>query len=564
MAKIIKKRKRKLGARSSSGSSTAGKKVTPLRPYRNPQTAPCIVGCPIGNDIRGALAFVGASERCDRDYDEAFRQAFYIFAKTNPLPATIGRLCIRCCERECNRQFKDVPVNNRMFERFVGDNAIEKKLAFEKPAEQRSEGKVAVVGSGPAGLACAYHLARRGWPVTIFDAREKPGGLLRYIAPFRLPVKVLDAEIRRVLDLGVDLKTGVVVGKDVTLDQLRSDYKAVFVAVGAHKERRLPDSWKADNVLSGAEFLSRVREGESVDLGDDVVVVGGWNSSMDAARSAKRLGAKATIVYSRTRDEMPAFPDVVEEAEQEDVAFEFLATPIELVKEGNKAVKLICQRCKLGEPDDRGRRRPIAIRGETLELTFSTLISTLTEEPNYASSLSRVGVEDNLTATPGQFATSIEGVYVSGDANKFDLITTALGQGRLAAEQIHTDLTGEEEKTEQLEVIGKDKLKLDWYPDADRQVRDVMPVEERMGDGAVNLEANLGLGREKAIEESKRCFSCGMCMDCDNCWMYCQDQAVDKLGKDEPVGMHYYYKHELCTGCEKCAQECPCGYLKMV
>ncbi len=562
MAKV-KKRKRKLGARAKSGG-TSGKKITPLRPYRDPKTAPSILGCPIENDIRGALAFVGASERCERDYDQAFEQAFHIFAKTNPMPATIGRLCIRCCERECNRQFKDVQVNNRMFERYVGDSAIDKGVAFPKPEAQRSEGKIAVVGSGPSGLSCAYHLARRGWPVTIFESKQKPGGLLRYVAPFRLPAKVLDAEIQRILDLGVELKTGVVVGKDVTIEQLQAEYKAVFVAVGAHKERELSAAWQADNVLSGVEFFRRIDAGESVDLGDDVLVVGGWNGTFDAARASKRLGAKTTVIYSRTKDEMPAFPEVVEEAAEEGIDFELLARPLELVKDGNKAVKLLCQRYKLGKPDDRGRRRPVPIRGETFERSFSTLISTLTEEPNYASALSRVGLSDNPTSTPGQFSTSIEGVYIAGDSNKLDLITTAIGQGRRVAEQIHADLTGDKDEPKELPIIYKDKLKLEWYPDAARQVRDVAPLAERMGDGSMTVEANVGLGRDKAIEEAKRCFSCGMCMDCDNCWMYCQDQAVEKLGKDQPVGEHYSYKHELCTGCEKCAEECPCGYLKMV
>lgn len=563
MAKLKKKRKKKLGGRSSGGGQ-GGKKITPLRPYRDPKMAPCLPACPIGNDIRGALAHVGSSERCDRTYEDAFNGAFYIFARTNPMPATVGRLCIRCCEKECNRQHINGQVNNRNFERFIGDNALEQKLAFSKLTEEQQQGRIAVVGAGPAGLSCAYHLAQQGWSVTIFEAHSQAGGFLRYVAPFRLPRSVVDAEVQRILDLGVELRTGVTVGQDVTMEALQQEYSAIFVAVGAHQERKLGAPWQGENVLSAAELQRRVNAGESLDLGDNVLVLGGTNDALDAARTCKRLGVSATVVYSRTRDEMSAYPQEVTNAEAEGIDFEVLAKPVELVKEGDRAVKLICQRLKLDEPDSRGRKRGIPIPGEVFERPVSFLISTFTQD-FYADSLSRVGLQGARSGYDGSFKSSVPKVYAGGDANKLNMATIAVGQGRKAAEAIHADLTGaKKEPVEELPIITHDKMKLDWYEVIERHEQGVRPVEERFGDGSMNLEASLGFSKDDAIAESKRCFSCGMCMDCDNCWMYCQDQAVDKLPKTEPVGEHYYYKFDLCTGCEKCAEECPCRYLKMV
>ena len=290
-------------------ASAGGAEISPLRPKYSEKTPPCISHCPNEADIRGWLTTIAQAEAYGRTNEEALELAWQQITDRNPFPAVCGRVCPHPCEADCNRKNKDGSVAINAMERYVGDFGIKKELKLTKLSDEKHSEKIAIIGSGPAGLSCAYQLSRRGYPVTVFEAFSQPGGMLRYGIPkYRLPREVLDAEIQKILDLGVELKCNFVVGKDTTLDKLREEYKAIFVGIGAHKGYNLGVPGEdASNVFTGTEFLNRANSGEPVEIGEKVVVIGGGDTAIDAARVSKRLGADVTILYRRTRDEMPAF-----------------------------------------------------------------------------------------------------------------------------------------------------------------------------------------------------------------------------------------------------------------
>jgi NADPH-dependent glutamate synthase beta subunit-like oxidoreductase len=558
VAVVVVKKTRRLGA---GGASVATDKVTsPLRPLFVLKTPPCSDACPNHTDIRGILTTIGQAEKKGITYDEAFEKAFYLVTEKNPLPSVCGRVCPHLCEAACNRAHLDAPASINCLERFVGDFALEKNLPLKPLTEDRNPEKIAVIGSGPAGLSCAYQLARRGYPVTVFEAFPKPGGMLRYGIPaYRLPHHVLDAEIARILSLGVELRCNTIVGKDVPYQDLQQAHAAIFVGIGAHKGLRLGVPGEdAKNVLSGVEFLHRVNAGERLDVGDTVVVVGGGDTAVDAARVAARLGAKTTILYRRTIQEMPAIKQEVEEAEREGIEIKFLAAPSAVVTEDGHATGLTCLRMELGEPDKSGRRRPVPIPGSEFFMGASTIIAAISQAPDFDGLESFKGERGGIPVD-GTGETSVPGTFAGGDVLELGIVTTAIYHGRRAAETIHARLRGIPlEAAPAPPVIPHDKLRLDFYPKQPRAETASVPVAERFQDP--DREVNLGMTREQAIAEAQRCLSCGLCFECDNCWKYCQDQAVIKpFEKGQP----YRFKLEFCQGCKKCAEECPCGYIEM-
>ncbi|MBI4199519.1 MAG: FAD-dependent oxidoreductase [Chloroflexi bacterium] len=555
---VVVKKVRRLGA---GVAGPPGVRVTsPLRPLFVLKTPPCSDACPNHTDIRAILTTIAQAETHGKSYDQAFEEAFSLITEKNPLPAVCGRVCPHLCETACNRAHLDGPASINCLERFVGDFALEKGLPLKRLTEERYAEKIAVIGSGPAGLSCAYQLARRGYPVTVFEAFPKAGGMLRYGIPtYRLPRNVLDAEIDRILSLGVELRGGMAVGKEVPYEELRSNSAAIFVGMGAHKGMRLGVPGEdATNVLSGVEFLHRVNAGEGLDVGDTLVVVGGGDTAVDAARVAARLGAKTTILYRRTIQEMPAIKQEVEEAEREGIEIKFLAAPKEVVTQNGRASGLTCLRMELGEPDASGRRRPVPIAGSEFFVGASTIIAAISQEPDFTGLESFRG-ERGGTPVDAHGETTVAGTFAGGDILELGIVTTAIFHGRRAAETIHARLRGiPPGGAPPPPVITHDKMRLDLYPKHPRMDMATVPVAERFRDP--DREVNLGLTREQVIEEAKRCMSCGLCFQCDNCWKYCQDQAVIKpFEKGQP----YRFKLEFCQGCKKCAEECPCGYIEM-
>ncbi len=542
--------------KASAGSS--GAEISNLRPRYTAKTAPCANTCPCGTDIRGWVNVIAQAEAYGRTLDQAYEIAFQMITERNPLPAVCGRVCPHPCEDACNRIAKEGPVAINAMERFVGDFALSKGLQFPQLSEKPYEEKIAVVGSGPAGLSCAYQLARRGYPVTIFEAFNKPGGMLRYgIPPYRLPRAVLDAEIQRILDLGIELHCNRIVGKDISFDDLRREFKAIFVGVGAHKGFKLGvPGEEASNVFTGTGFLNQISRGDKIEVGDQVIVVGGGDTAVDAARVSKRMGAKVTILYRRSRAEMPAIRQEIEGALEEGVTIEFLAAPVEILIRDGQAVGMKCIRMDLGEPDASGRRRPVPKPGSEFEVAASAIIAAIRQEPGLEG-LEAIPERKGLLVADQLGATALEGVYAGGDDVALGLVTIAISQGRFAAEAIDARFRGKAlEKPALPPVIKTDRMKLGYYKEMPRHERRRVPADHRQAE----TEIELGLTGNEAAEEAKRCMSCGMCMDCETCWMYCTNNCFVKL----PKGEHYKVKLEVCNGCRKCAEECPCGYIEMV
>jgi NADPH-dependent glutamate synthase beta subunit-like oxidoreductase/Pyruvate/2-oxoacid:ferredoxin oxidoreductase delta subunit len=560
VAKLVKKKKKGLGGLSSRSASGSSVETSSLRPVNVPKLPPCQNKCPSGNKIREIITTISQSEGAERSYHESYEKAWNLLSETSPFPSVCGRVCPHPCEDDCNRDKKDGSVGINSIERFLGDYALEHDFKFQKLTDETHPEKVAVIGAGPAGLSCAYQLARRGYSVTVFEAFSKSGGMLRYGIPeYRLPAEILDKEIKRIEDFGVEIKCNQIIGKDIPYSKIQEDFDAIFVGIGAHKGKLLgiPNE-DATNVFTGTEFLNRINSGEKIEVGNKVLVIGGGDTAIDAARVSRRLGADVTVVYRRTRTEMPAIEEEIVGAEEEGVKLEFLAGPIEFEKNGDLITKMKCQKMELGEPDDSGRRRPVPIADDFFYIDASTVIAAISQEPEFEG-MENLHEGKDWIKTKDDGSTEVEKTYAGGDAIELGLATIAISQGRMAAETIHNKFRGIEPKPEEkLPLIPHDKIILDYYESKMRNEPFVMPPEERLKE--LGLEISSTLTEEHVISEAMRCMSCGSCFDCGTCWSYCQDQAIVKpVSKYQP----YKFKMEFCNGCKKCAEQCPCGYIEM-
>ncbi|HEY5109054.1 MAG TPA: NAD(P)-binding protein [Acidimicrobiales bacterium] len=526
------------------GSSLANKTGTwrTERPVYVSRLSPCNGACPAGEDIQGWL--YRAEEG---DYEGSWR----VLMQSNPLPAVMGRACFRPCEQACNRAQVDEAVGINAVERFLGDLAIDR--GWEIPVTAPSSGRrVLVIGSGPAGLSAAYHLRLQGHDVHVHDAASSPGGMLRYGIPtYRLPRPVVDAEIARIVDMGVTLVLGSRVD-DLGSTMEEGGFDAAFVAVGAQRGRDpgVP-AGDAARVLDAVSLLHDFEEGHAPQLGRRVVVYGGGDTAMDAARTAERLGATDTVVvYRRTRALMPAHAEEVDDASAEGVRMRWMSTVA-----GSHQGRIVLERMTV---DDQGFPRPT---GEFEELDADSLVLALGQDAELSllDGIPEVRITDGMVEVDSNQMTGRAGVFAGGDATGGDrTATAAVGEGRRAAEAIADFLTGGiTEPPSPRSPATADRLNLWYFEDAPRMLRPRLEAARR---SSTFEEVVGGLTDAEALFEARRCMSCGNCFECDNCFGVCPDNAVIKLGP----GQGYEFNLDYCKGCGICVEECPCGAIDLV
>ena len=504
---------------------------------------PCNDACPAGENIQAWLALA---------QDGQFEQAWRELVADNPLPSVHGRVCYHPCEDVCNRVFTDSAVSIHAVERFLGDLAMANGWQYDCTAERTGK-KILVVGAGPSGLSAAYHLTRLGHSVEIREAGPVAGGMIHFGIPaYRMPRDELQAEIQQIADMGVQITLNHRVD-DVLHEKETGGFDAVFVAVGAHISKKIDIPTKfASKIFDAVSFLSDVQEGEPLKIGRRVAIYGGGNTAMDAARTAKRLGAEeAVIIYRRDRDSMPAHDFEADEALEEGVKINWLRT----IKEIDRTTFKV----EVMELDDDGRPRPT---GEIETLEADSLILAVGQDTDTAFLEKVPGIEFNIdrTVMVGEnMMTGHEGIFAGGDMVPSERsVTIAVGHGKHAARHIDAYLGKTSyRRSRRHPLVGHEKLHLWYRTHAPKVEQEKIPVNERQR-GFDEIVQNLS--EPDALFEAKRCLSCGNCFECDGCYGACPEEAIIKLGP----GKRYHFNFEACTGCAICYEQCPCHAIDMI
>ena len=511
------------------------------RPVYVDRLPPCNHACPAGEDIQGWLFHAESGD---------YHRAWLELTKNNPMPALMGRVCYHPCETSCNRASLDEAVSIHAVERFLGDEAIKQDWKFETatPTGQR----VLIVGAGPSGLSAAYQLARMGHHITIHEAGPLTGGMMRFGIPkYRLPRDVLDAEVQRILDMGIELKLNTRVD-DIQASMKAGGFDAAFLAVGAHVARRTDiPARDANRILDAVSVLRGMETGEAPKLGRRVIIYGGGNTALDVARTARRLGAsEALIVYRRTREQMPAHDFELQEALEEGIMVKWLNT-ITRIEDTTFTVEKMAL-------DDKGYPQPT---GEFETIEADTLILALGQDVDLAllDKVPGLVFEKGVVKVDANMMTGFPGIFAGGDMVPSErTVTVAIGHGKKAARNIDAWLQGEAYRpAEKHELAEFNKLNTWYYADAPKSVQPLLDMARRQSSFDEVLG---GLDASTALFEARRCLSCGNCFECDNCYGVCPDNAVIKLGP----GKRFEFNLDYCKGCGICEAECPCGAITMV
>ena len=607
-------------------------------------TPPCQGSCPAGEDIRGYLAIVRGTEKPPVGADGKPVMPWQEYAwrrltEANPFPSVMGRVCPAPCETGCNRNEVEDHVGINSVEHFLGEYAVTNNLKFNKPAVTPSGKKVAILGGGPAGLSCAYQLALKGHDVTIFDEHEFLGGMMRYGIPgFRTPRDVLDQEIQRILDLGVKTRLKTRVGTDVTLEQVRQEFDAVFLGMGAQAGRALPiEDSAAPNVVTATAFLKAFNDGRLQHVGKRVVVVGGGDTSIDVATVARRLGhikhakptdaemaiagrmahdvaeisvkegAEVTLTSVFNIDKMQANKHEIEQALAEGIHIRGSLVPIGVVRGADgRATALRVAQCEAKITG--GKLEIVKVDGSEQDIEADLIVSAIGQAVDFTGLEAFDNGRGAVTTDRNYVVNGQQGVFAGGDVIRPHLLTTAIGHGSIAADGIHNFLLGKDlekrpkidahqfdlmrklvEKGIKIEasneplrgtcnsnvavhnfdnrseryVIPHDKLFLGHFSYVSRNQRDIVTLDKESALG--NFEERLGvLNEQQAVAEAKRCMSCGMCFECDNCVVYCPQTAVYRVKKTEATtGRYVATDYDKCIGCHICSDVCPTGYIQM-
>ncbi len=572
---------------------------------------PCSLNCPAGTDCQGYVKLISQGK---------FHEAVALIKEKLPLPASIGRVCPHPCESACRRQMVEDAISIAYLKAFAADEDM-KENTFVPEVLPDTGKKVAIIGGGPAGLTSAYFLRTKGHSVTVFDAMPQMGGMLRYGIPeYRLPEKIIENEVQQIKNLGVEMINNTKIGKDVSLTDLRENYDAVIVAIGAWKSMATRCKGEdLEGILGGIDFLRKVNLDEKVNIGKNVAVVGGGNTAMDACRTARRLGAENVyVIYRRTRDEMPAEKIEIAEAEEEGVTFKFLTNPDEFIGESGKVTKVKLQVMELGEPDSSGRRSPVPVEGKFEYLDVDNVIIAIGQKVNIAGfeeiQLNSKGI---ISADERTFRTSLDGVFAVGDATNrgASIAIEAIGEAEKASKVVDGYLLGMEIPYRK-PFVSEKQVTPEMLSDKEKMPRAQMPVISAEKRVKTFEEITLGFTKEQAMQEASRCLECGChdykecklikyanwydirperfagmknifpkerklisierdqskCILCGLCVRVCDEVAkkgiLGLVGRGFTTTIKPEFRNDdvitYCKDCHKCADTCPTGALKIL